>query len=458
MTVTGAPGAAAGAPIARSMLVMTIAVIVALAALFSTIGADAQWLAALGRAIVARHSIPSGIPFAGAPSSRWANVPVLAEVVFDGLERGLGDRGLMLAQLLAVGFALAVLARDAREGGASVDGTSNALLLAAVGALPSLVIVRVQLFSLALFPVLLALLRRESRAPSKRIWLVVGLLALWGNLHGAALVGLAVAFVYLLLGRLRDDPRTAVGVMVASVLALCVTPALADTVTYYRDLVNNVSAQRHSGLWAPLSLGAPLDDLAIVAALALAWRVRRSRLRAWEVAVLILLAGLSVRADRSLVWLLFCLVAPAARSMRPRRAWRRRLLPPIALLACAIAVYALARGPIAGTDRAFASRAVALARGTPVLAPDRLAEQIALDGGRIWLGDPIDAFSASDQAAYLDWMRGKRAGLAAVRPAIEVVLAGRGTPTARLMMAATGFVVIARDRTTVLYVRAARTR
>ena len=67
-------------------------VIVAVAALFSTIGADAQWLAALGRVIVARHSIPSGIPFADASSAHWANVPVLAELVFDGLERGLGPR------------------------------------------------------------------------------------------------------------------------------------------------------------------------------------------------------------------------------------------------------------------------------------------------------------------------------------------------------------------------------
>ena len=48
------------------------------------------------------------------------------------------------------------------------------------------------LFSLALFPVLLALLESESRAPRRRIWFSVPLLALWGNLHGEELAGLGL--------------------------------------------------------------------------------------------------------------------------------------------------------------------------------------------------------------------------------------------------------------------------
>jgi len=225
-------------------------------------------------------------------------------------------------------------------------------------------------------------------------------------------------------------------------------------VDYYRGLLNNAAAQRHTGLWAPLSLGAPLDDLGVLASAMLAWHARRGRPRPWEVVVLVLLAALSVRVDRSLVWLLFCLVAPAARSIRPRGVWHPGLAASGLLAALALIAYAIARGPIAGADRTLASRAVALARGTPVLAPDRLAELVALDGGRIWLGDPIDAFSASDQAVYLDWTKGDRGGLAALNPAVRVVLAGSDTATERLMAGAGGFAAVARDRTTVLYVRA----
>ena len=46
---------------------------------------------------------------------------MLAELVFNGLEGALGDRGLMLAQLLAVGIAMAVLARDARGAGPATE-------------------------------------------------------------------------------------------------------------------------------------------------------------------------------------------------------------------------------------------------------------------------------------------------------------------------------------------------
>jgi hypothetical protein len=427
--------------------------ILAVAALLSTIGGDALWLAALGRVIVAHHSIPVGVPFASAPSAHWPNALVIAELAFNWLEQGLGDRGLMVAQLLVVGLGFAVLARDALEEGATADGTAIALLLIALGALPSLVIARVQLFSLLLFPVLVTLLRSEARRPSRRIWLVVGVLALWANLHGAALIGLLVTFAYLMLCRFRDDPRAAVAVAIAAAAALCLTPALTDTFSYYHGLLTNVAAQRGVGLWAPLSLAAPFDILAIAVGITLVWRVRRSRPRLWEVAVIIGLAVLSVRASRSAVWLLFFLVAPAARSIRASREWGR-LLPPTIVVALVTIGLAIARGPASRTaDATLVSRTVLLAHGTPVLASDRLAEEVALDGGRISVGNPLDAFSHHDQAVYVDWLQGRSAGAAALTPGVHFALVGRGTATERLMNARQDFAVAGSDRTTVLYMR-----
>jgi hypothetical protein len=435
-----------------TLLAITIAVILAFAALLARIGADARWLAALGRVIAARHEIPAGVPFAAAPSAHWPNALVLAELVFDGLERGLGDRGLMLAQLLAVGCGLTVLALDALEEGARADGTAAALVLAAVGAVPSLVIVRVQLFSLALFPVLVALLRSESRRPSRRIWLAVGVLALWGNLHGAALIGLLVTFAYLLLERFRVEPRTAAAVGIASALALCLTPALAHTVTYYRGVLTNVAAQRGVGLWTPISVSEPFDDVAILAVVALAWRFRLTRPRLWEIAVMLGLLALSLHTGRSLVWLLFFLIAPAARSIRAKR--RIRLTAATIAVAVATIGFAIARGPASNrADETLVSRAIVLARGTPVLASDVLAEQVALAGGRIWLGNPLDAFPAHDQALYLDWLAGRAAGAAVLTPAIRVVLVDRNTATQKLLAAARDYVAVAGDRQTVLYQR-----
>ncbi len=437
-----------------SLLVLsTVALIVAVAALLGRVGSDAQWLAALGHVISARHAIPAGVPFAVAPTSHWPNVLVLAELLFNGLEQTLGDRGLMLAQLLAVALGLAVLARDARAAGAEPAGTSVALLLAAVGVLPSLAIARVQLFSIILFPVLIALLRAQARAPSRRIWLVVPLIALWSNLHGAALVGELVVLAYLLMSRFRRQRLLAMSVGFASVVALCLTPGLTRTVAYYHGVLTNLAAQRGEGMWGPLSLSAPFDLLMILAALLLGVRLWRARAELWEWCVIAGLAVLTVQASRNGVWLMFFLVGPAARAITPKRSWEG-LMPAVAVASVLAIGFAVVRGPVpAGASRALVASAVGLAHGSPVLASGSIDEQVALAGGRIWVGNPIDAFSRPDQAAYLDWLDGQAGGRRALVPDVRVVLVSRGSVTQTLMQDTPGFARVGGDGATVLYER-----
>ena len=442
-------------PARQNVLIpVTVAlVVVALAALLARVGADAQWLAALGRVIAARHSIPAGVPFAVAPTGQWPNALVLAELLFNGLERSLGDRGLMLGQLLAVAIAVSVLGRDARREGAEPAGAGLALVIAAVGALPSLAIARVQMFSIALFPVLIALLRSQARVPSRRIWLAVPLIALWSNLHGAALLGEAVLLAYLLLSRFRQARLLSLLVGCSSAAALCATPALLRTVSYYHGVVTNLAAQRGEGMWGPLSLSAPLDLITIAAALALGVRLRRSRAPLWEWCVIVALTVLTIHASRNGVWLLFLLVAPAARAIKPKRSWAG--LVPIAALASVVTLgLAIARGPApTGASPSLVADAITMAHGSPVLASGSMDEQVALAGGRIWVGNPIDAFSRADQAAYLDWLQGSAAGRDALAPQVRVVLVSRGTQTQTLMQATPGFGAVGGDRATAIYER-----
>jgi hypothetical protein len=435
------------------LLATAIGSIVALAALLSRVGSDAQWLAALGHVIAVRHAIPAGVPFAAAPTGRWPNPLVLAELIFAGLEVVLGDRGLMLAQLAAVAAGLAILAADARRGGAGAAGTGAALWVVAVGAMGSLAIARVQLFSLVLFPALVALLRAQARAPSRRIWLAVPLLAAWSNLHGAALLGLGVLIVYLVAQRACRAAGESVAVAVAATLALGLTPALARTAAYYRGVLTNVAAERGLGMWGPLSLHAPLDVLMVAAAGWLLWRLRRTGVLRWEWAVIAVLAVLTIRADRDGVWLLMFLAGPAARALHPERALR--LLTPVALAAAAAAlVVAVARGPLtSGAANGLVRHAIALAHGSPVLADGSIDEQVALDGGRIWAGNPIDAFSHPVQSAYLDWVSGLPAGAGAVTSAVRVVLVSRGSATQALMARLPGFAAARIDGSVVLYAR-----
>jgi hypothetical protein len=430
-----------------------ILLILGTVALIGRVGSDARWLAAMGRWIVERGSIPAGLPFAADASSHWANVPVLGELVFHWLEQFMGDRGLMLAQLLAVAAAMGVLVVDARAGGAEGPGTSRALLLAAIASISALAIARAQLFSLALFPVLCWLVRAEARRPSWRIWLAIPLLALWSNLHGGALLGLAVLEGYLLFGRVRRTPALAVLVGLAGALAICATPALLHTVSYYQGVLAGQAPRSGQGLWAPLSLTSPLDVVFVLCAVALLVQFWRARPERWEQAVALGLAVLSVQAGRNGVWLALFLVPPAARGFAPRRKWQF-MTGAVALLSTGLLVFGLARGPVLqGASPRLVARAISLAHGSPVLASASIDEQVALAGGSIVVGDPIDAFPAREQLAYLNWLRGSRSALAQLGPGVRVILVMRTGAARRAVAHDPAFVPDGGDAQALLFAR-----
>jgi len=434
-------------------LELSVALGGALAAVAGTIGADSRWLAALGRIIVDRGEIPDGVPYASAPSAGWHNVPVLAELILRGLTGAAGDHGLLAAQVVAVVAALAILAWDLRRAGTGDLGGAVVLLVVVVGSLPVLVIVRSQLFSLLLFPVLIALLRTETRSPSLRIWLLPPLLALWSNLHGAVLVGLAVAGAYLIFERGRRQPLLAGAVLVASTLALCATPALQHTPEYYTSLIQNEAARRGEGLWAPISLTSGFDLLLLAAAIVLLVLAIRSRPALWEAIAMAGLAVLTVKTARSGIWLLFLAAAPAAKSLRFEPGRERRLAAVALPVVFALALFGLARGPLAaGAGTPVLDEALRRASETPILADGIPAEQVALAGGRVWMSNPIDAFSHRDQRLYLDWLAGRPSGDAALRHA-RVVLVVRGSDAAKRLKGSHTFRPFARDANAILYVR-----
>lgn len=430
-----------------------LVLVLGLSVLLGLVGADARWLAALGHETARGGRIPAGIPFAAAPTLHWHNVTVLAELIFGGLEGALGDRGLALAQAAAVAVAFLLVARDARAAGAGPQQTASTCLLAAAGTAPSLVIARAQLFSLALFPALLLLLRSDSRRRTRQIWLVPPLLALWGNLHGAVLVGLLVTLIYLAVTRARERPLETVALAVVCVGALCVNPAGTGAFAYYHGVLTNAAARRGEGMWGPLSLTSPTDLLMITAVLLLTRRARNVRLEAWQILVLVVLAAMTIHASRSGIWLVLALVTPSAQGTPPGSRWRLRL-PFVAATGVATLLLGLARGPMpSGADQPTIAEAMALAGPSPILASDIPAEQIALAGGRVWASDPIDAFSPKVQVAYLRWMNGEAAGLSASGPSIRVVLVTRGSPEAALMERAPGFRLALRTHVSELFQR-----
>jgi hypothetical protein len=328
------------------------------------------------------------------------------------------------------------------------------LLLLIPSTLAELANIRSQLFSLALFPMLVLLLRSEARRPTRRIWLLVPLVALWSNLHGAVLVGLAVASAYLILERGRREPVVAVFVLVGCVLAVFATPALWRTGDYYAGVLRNEAARRGIGLWAPLSITSVLGIAFLVCALVIVAAALRSRPRVWEVVALVGLAVLTARASRGGVWLVFFAATPAALGFGRGGAARSRLALPAALVLVGLTVFGIVHGPRElGARDVVLHQALTDARGTPVLATDILAEQFALEGGRVWIGNPIDAFPRKDQRVYVDWLQGKPAGDSALGHAPRVVLVRPGSDAQKRIARLGVLREMARDDGAVLYER-----
>jgi hypothetical protein len=328
------------------------------------------------------------------------------------------------------------------------------VLVALVVATPAtFLIVRAQLFSLALFPVLLLLLRAEARAPSRRIWLAVPLLALWANLHGGVLLGLAVVAAYLVLDRPRSTPVTALAALALSGAALLATPAGLRTINYYASVLHGEAAAGHYGLWAPLSLREPLDLLFVAIAVPLVVAAFRGRMRLWELATLAGLAWLSVEAQRNGIWLLVFAAVPAAAAFGRSAAMpvvRRSVALVCACIPLAMVVVGLTRSPAApGAGTALVDEAVHRAHGTPILADPVDAEQLAARGARIWIGNPLEAFSQEEQRAYIAWLQGR----APADRRVRIVLVARDSAPQRRLTHDSRFRELARDASSVLYGR-----
>ena len=95
---------------------------------------------------------------------------------------------------------------------------------------------------------------RQARRPDRGIWWAVPLVAVWGNLHGAVLLGVCVLGAYLVVDRLRQRPVESIAVG-AAYPGRCARRRSCGGPRSTTRVFDNVSAQRAEGLWARPALG-----------------------------------------------------------------------------------------------------------------------------------------------------------------------------------------------------------
>jgi hypothetical protein len=172
---------------------------------------DFWWHLATGRQIIAQGAIPTLDSFsftrAGEP---FFNQGWLAQMFMYGVFQLGGIPLILIVQALVVALAYGLLLRLCIRRSAAVQLSVALLLLTTMPLSFNNWIVRPQSYALPIFAAFLTILTEYRLGLSRRLWLLPALMALWVNVHGTFVLGLAliaITFVGAALKALRG-PKT----------------------------------------------------------------------------------------------------------------------------------------------------------------------------------------------------------------------------------------------------------
>ncbi len=277
-----------------------------------------SWYTLLAGRLIARSGLPHHDTLTVLTGGRtWVDQQWLGQLAAYGLWRTGGWPLALAASGACFLAAFALAATAARLGGASERSTALVLVVCVLAGLPNTVF-RTQIPAYVLFALVLLLLLRDERQPSRSVYLVFPLLVVWANIHGSVVLGAGlVTLAGAVCGAARLRERAAASTWLPRVVTLLVAPWVCVFVSpyafglpgYYRSVLWNPALSRIVGEWGPSTPRA--EPVFIVLLLAALWIAGRSRRKLTPFALLALVAtGIGgVLAVRNIVW--FALVAAA---------------------------------------------------------------------------------------------------------------------------------------------------
>jgi hypothetical protein len=290
-----------------------------------------SYLDLAGGRYIAEHGIPRHEALTVAAQRTWIDQQWLAHWAYYEAW-SLGGYPLVAAlSSLLVASAFALLCALLLHRGVPPQRALLWTLLAFVACFGNTVI-RAQSFAYPLFVLLLWAILEDARRPRARFLLVVPLLVLWSNLHGTALLGIALVVGYSLFriavaarqgnGRLASLYTAAAS---GAALAVFANPYGFSILDYYKALIGNGVVSQYILEWAPPSLGSVFSlgffGVAFLTVLAVAYAVGRGYRPAPVllaiVSVLGLLATQGVRYQAWFVITAAVLAAEALAAVRP---------------------------------------------------------------------------------------------------------------------------------------------
>jgi hypothetical protein len=271
------------------------------------------WLALVAGREISQH----GLPFhdaltVWAQGRDWVDQQWLAQLLIYWLARAGGFKLTLLVHAgLGVG-ALAAAAVAARRLGGSARATTWVCLPVLVAYYPEASVLRPQSFAYPLFVAVLWLIVRDSRAPSRRVFVVFPILALWANLHGSALLGAGLVSLAGFVGLAeaatarprRDVSPRALLLAVGPWPCLLLSPYALHLPGYYEKILVGGDFSHLITEWAPTTLSASTAPVYLLV-IAGMWLLGRAgdRVSTFEKLALLAMSVLAFQAVRNAAWL-----------------------------------------------------------------------------------------------------------------------------------------------------------
>jgi hypothetical protein len=414
--------------------VFLVGLAIALLRLLAFLVNQDTWLALVAGRQVAQSGIPHHALTIWPGGGTWIDQPWLSQLSMYWLFR-LGGIALVGAMNVAmVVLALAGAAWAAVRLGASARAIARLLPLAVTNVLVA-VTVRTQPYAYPLFVATMYLLAKDSRAPSKRVYLCLPVLILWANVHGSASLGAGMVILRGLVlawqrrAKLKRYPRAwprPALLVLAPVPVIFVNPYGTGLVSYYHSTLFNSGFRKLVTEWLPVTSSRGWTAAFFIVTAIVVWSLWRypDRTTLWERCLVVLLAAGAFIAIRNLVWfgLAVAMILPV--SLTPRFEERRPAARSRPLLNGALAL-AAAIGLVAVLAFTFMRSASALVRSDPnravrvvrattfghpgirVLADERLADwllwRLPALRGRVAFDASFELLSASQLTKIVEF-------------------------------------------------------
>ncbi|MBF6599373.1 MAG: ABC transporter permease [Dehalococcoidia bacterium] len=317
---------ARGVPVVFVQLAMIFAVLAAMP-LVKPVDNDFWWHLRTGDLIL-HGGIPRTDPFSWSKAGQpWVAHEWLSEAIIYVVQTLFGYAGNVALFSAVLVSAMVIMFRLGRAAGAGTKPLVALTLLSAL-VLGLFVTPRPQLFTFLLFAVFVSLIAGEEESPSRRVWLLPPLMALWANLHLGFTYGLAVVGCWLaarIYERLRGhdvDVRTPALVLLACAGAASLNPHGPALLWFpLRYVFNNSTTASYVAEWHRPGIGNPFHTAIFVsAALLVAALLSRTRPRPFLLLVTLLFVVLSMQALRNAAFAAL-LLTPVVGGTMARR-WR----------------------------------------------------------------------------------------------------------------------------------------